>query len=270
MSEKIHLLQTLRKERIEKGILFTNSFSSAFFFFLAGIKERIGYATQGRRILLTHPISLPSHWDKLHQIDYYAHLFQRLGWVGEERKPSLYLTREEVERAKRKFSLKDKNWIGICPGSAYGESKRWLPEYFQELVKKIIHSLSYGVIVLGREEERKIGEFILENHPCQRALNLCGKTTLREAIALLSLTQIVVTNDSGLMHIAWSLGIPTVAIFGPTPVEKTAPWQGKVKVLKKDVPCSPCKFRDCPLDHRCMKEISPEEVWRAVKEFLGN
>ncbi len=255
-------------ERIEAdmGILLTNSFSSAWNFFIARVKKRIGYATDGRKFLLTHPIPLPEGWKELPQMEYYLGILAFMGLkIGEEVKGEIYLDPEEKEKVKSRFPLSSR-FIALFPGSAYGSSKRWAVERFGEVSLRIGKEFGWKTFILGGEEEKGLGEIIRTINP--QVVDLTGKTTLREAMAITSLASLAVTNDSGAMHIASVLGTPLVAIFGPTPLEKTRPRQGNFRILKKEISCSPCSFRVCPYEHECMLRISVDEVMEKIREVV--
>ena len=252
--------EKIKKEKFHYGILLTNSFSSAFSFLSFGIKERIGYPMDGRSLLLTRRVPLPENWRNIPQIDFYLKILDFLGMKIEKIKPKIYLDNKEKNDVIEKFSLPEKFFI-IAPGASYGSSKRWDVENFG----KLSSLLKNKVVIVGSKNEKKLGDIIKKIN--KNVINLVGKTSLREAIIITSLSSLVICNDSGILHISSAFNIPVVAIYGPTPVEKTKPWYGKVKVIKKNVECSPCRYRKCPYDHKCMKLIKVEEVLELAKDF---
>jgi heptosyltransferase-2 len=164
-------------------------------------------------------------------------------------------------------------FIGISPSAAYGTAKQWLPERFRELIKRIINEMTDTEILLfgSAKEREKIARITAPIEPGKdRVHNLAGRLSLRESIAAISICDVFVSNDSGLMHTASALRVPVAAVFGPTQPHKTAPpdeKDKKVKVLYHRVRCAPCLYRDCPTDHACMKAVSVDEVWEAVRTF---
>jgi heptosyltransferase-2 len=168
-----------------------------------------------------------------------------------------------------------KGLIGISPSAAYGSAKQWLPERFGDLIKRIRkETTDCEFLLFGSSKEReKISEIIDSiDHKNDKIHNLAGRLRLRESITAISFCDVFVSNDSGLMHVASSLRVPLVAIFGPTQPQQTAPLleaNKNIKILYHPVPCAPCLHRDCPLDHRCMKAISVEEVFDALASLLS-
>ncbi len=261
--------QILRSKGLREGLLLPNSFSSALLFFLAGVPERMGYATDLRGPLLTKAIKKPK--DPMHQVDYYLQLLSALG-IPVVRK-ELYFPVEKglSERGRRileEHGLKGEEMIALlAPGAAYGEAKRWPTSYFRELAK-ILLSEGIKVLVVGGEGEILQGEEIVAG--LKGALNLCGKTALEDLPGVFLASKVLVSNDSGLMHLGAALSLPQVAIFGSTSPELTGPRNKKAVVLKVNLPCSPCGQRTCKYSHyRCLREISPKMVWEAVKELLS-
>ncbi|MCK4905893.1 lipopolysaccharide heptosyltransferase II, partial [bacterium] len=210
---KISLIKDLRQTKFDIGILFTNSFSSAFLFFLAGIKKRIGYKTDLRSLFLTDSIPLPKNLNTLHQRDYYFKLVKKLIPGNENPKnPVLYMSTEEIEKADtilEDFELPITNYqlpiIGIFPGASYGPAKMWDTRNFQLLADKIIKTDKAKVLIFGGNKEKELGEIIQNER--NNIINLCGKTTLRETMALIKRCAVFITNDTGPMHIASALNI---------------------------------------------------------------
>lgn len=269
---KISLIQDIKKSNFDIGILFTNSFSSAFLFFLAGVKRCIGYKTDLRSLFLSNGIPLPKNLDRLHQRDYYLEIVKKfVPGTGTPKNPVLYLTNEEIDKAESVLEnlgiYKNTKIIGMCPGASYGSAKMWQEENFKLLAEKITKNTNTKILIFGSNEEKELGEIIREN--IEDAINLCGRTTIREMMALLKKCDVVITNDSGPMHVTAALNVPVVAIFGPTSTDRTSPL-GPSLIIKKEVSCAPCKYRICPLrNHECMEKISIEEVFEAVKIVLS-
>jgi heptosyltransferase-2 len=158
--------------------------------------------------------------------------------------------------------------IGISPGAAYGNAKRWLPDRFAE-VARAFQALSTGVLVFGSASERPLCEevaaaLLRSGIP---ARNLAGETALREFIDLAATCRLFLTNDSGAMHVASALAVPTVAVFGATDDATTGPTGPLARVVREHAECSPCLLRDCPIDHRCMTRVTAERVAAVALEL---
>lgn len=259
----------IQKEAIDLGILFPNSFDSALVFFLAGIPIRAGYNTDGRRIFLTHPVPVDAGLKKRHQVDYYLHLVRSLGMETFGSIPRLRPKASAKETALKKAAAmglgSDQNWVGISPGAAYGSAKEWFPERYGELADRLAKRLDAQVLMLGSSREKEVGERVSRQAQIPIA-DLSGKTNLGEAMVLISRCRVFVTNDSGLMHVAAALGVPTVAIFGSTDPERTGPLGEACRVIQKPLPCAPCFKTQCPTgDRRCMDLIAVDEVFSVVE-----
>lgn len=267
---RVALIRDIRRAEYNTGILFTNSFSSAFPFFTARIKRRVGYDTNARGFLLTERIPVPEDLEKIHQRDYYLHLVRILVPGDEVPEAQLYLAREEEEKASsilESVGIKgDRKIVGINPGASYGPSKRWPQEKFASLARGIIEKYKAEILIFGNRSEEKLGEVLIKGIE-KDAVNLIGRTTLRELMALVKRCSLFITNDTGPMHIASALNVPVVAIFGPTDPVRTSPL-GVSTVIRKEVNCSPCRYRSCPLNHECMERITVEEVLESTGKYL--
>ena len=230
------------KGRYDRAYVLANSWKSALIPFFAGIPRRTGYVGEFRYGLLNDT-------RKASGASMAAH-YAALAGDGPLSQPRLRVSGDEIEQAKRKFGIAGRHAV-LCPGAEYGPAKRW--PYFAELSQK----LSMPVVVLGSEKDRQAGI---------TGTDLTGKTTLDEAILLLAGAAFVVSNDSGLMHIAAALGRPQVALFGSSSPEHTPPQSPAARVLWLRIECSPCYQRECPLGHfRCMKEMTVEMVLDRLK-----
>ncbi len=257
----------LRRERFDGAILLQNAFDAALLAWLAGIPERIGYNRDGRGLLLTQAIPVPEPGDiPRHERFYYLELLRRAGMM--ERFPKadairlggLELARESGLAQLAALGIRGPV-IGISPGAAYGNAKRWLPERFAE-VARALTSLSAAVLVFGSAAERplceEVADLLRRSH--LEARNLAGETTLREFIDLAAACRMFLTNDSGAMHVASALAVPTVAIFGATDDTTTGPTGPFARVVREHAECSPCLLRECPIDHRCMTRVTADRV----------
>lgn len=254
------------------GLLLPNSFSSALVFYLAKIPQRWGYQSDGRGLLLTKGVALKNQDNFIHQVHYYLDLIKGLGFQTNPPEINLPISEEEKKKAKECLQALNvdfkKPLIVFNPGAAYGPSKRWPAQKYAELALLFQERKEAIVLIIGSSDEVDVAEFI-SSLLTKKPLNLAGKTNLRLLAGLISYASLYVSNDSGTMHIANALKIPVVALFGPTVPRQTGPFQQPATVIKKEVPCGPCNYRECPFDHRCMTKIYPEEVYEAGQKFLG-
>lgn len=251
--------------KYDVGVLLTNSFSSAWWFWQGKVKRRIGYAAHFRRLLLTDPI--PFVREREHQVNTCKKLLKPLGIPISQTAPRLYVTGKEVEESKellyQRGYVKGKTLIGINPGAAYGSAKCWPPDRFRALAKRLLEETDAYVVFFGDATTAGLVKEISRGLP-ERVIDLAGVTSLRELACLIKDCDVLVTNDSGPMHIGAAFGVPLVALFGSTDDELTGPYgQGK-DVIRKKVKCSPCFKRVCPIDFPCMKEIGVDEVVQRV------
>jgi heptosyltransferase-2 len=158
-------------------------------------------------------------------------------------------------------------WIGLNPGAFFGSAKRWVPARYAAVGDALAEQTGHRVAILGGPAERPLGEEIAAAMASSPRV-LCGETTLPELFGVLSRLRLLVTNDSGPMHLASALGIPLVAVFGPTDWQETAPRGTGHRLVKSDVECAPCMLRECPIDHRCMKRVTVGEVVAAAGAML--
>ena len=261
----------LRRERFNLALLLPNSLSSAMVAWLAGVPERLGYSTDGRGWLLTQRLEDRRKERGLHQVDYYLGLIHSLGAYQVDRIPQLKLRSKITDRAMALMEGLgiDKNdlLIGVHPGAAYGETKRWFPERFAAVLERL-HRSGRRFLLLGGTGEEPLAEQISAemDHP---VINLIGKTTVAEVLALIGQCSLFLSNDSGLMHVAAALNIPQVALFGSTDPQKTAPLNNRAVVIHPEhVGCTPCFKRSCPEDLECMKAITVEEVAVTAENLL--
>lgn len=236
------LSRMLAQRGYDRAIVLPNSWKSALVPFLAGIRQRAGYVGEMRYGLLnsTLPNSkapMPLHYARLAGGEPASPLPQ----------PRLQVSLEEICATAKRFGLVGRYAV-LCPGAEYGPAKRW--PYFKELAGR----MAMPVVVLGSSKDREVAAGI-------GGKDLTGRTTLDEAILLIAGAAVVVSNDSGLMHVAAALGRPQVALFGSSSPEHTPPASANARVVWLHLECSPCFARECPLGHfRCMREISVEQV----------
>lgn len=262
-SARRRLGMQLRSEQYNKAIVLPNSWKSALIPFFANIPMRTGYIGEMRYGLLNDARKLNKK-----QLPLMVERFVQLAEAPLSENtlpltpPQLTVTETERQQALAKYDLAlDKPVAVFCPGAEYGPAKRWPAHYYAELAQ-LLRAQGYAVWLIGSPKDKEVADKIvaLGNEPCR---NLCGVTDLAEAIALLSYADVVVSNDSGLMHIAAALNRPMAAIFGSSSPQFTPPLSDQAQILKLDLPCSPCFKRECPLGHfNCMIKIPPKEVLR--------
>lgn len=265
------IIEALKRGQYDLGILLTNSFSSAWWFWLGGVKNRIGYTGHVRSLLLNNAVPYPAQIETQHLVITYKMLLGPLGVPLSNTSPRLYITPEERNAAadllKRCGAIVGKNTIvGINPGAAYGTAKCWPPERFHDVALKLIDDSNVRVVFFGDPSGAPVVNDICKNLPDQ-VINLAGKTSLRELMALINTCSVFLTNDSGPMHMAAAFNVPLLALFGSTSDVKTGPYGGG-KVMHKHVECSPCYKRVCPIDFRCMKRIEVDEVYRELRLLI--
>ncbi len=266
----------LRTGQFDCAVLLPNSFEAAMVAWLARIGERIGYSRDGRGWMLTRAVAVPKRGEiPRHERFYYLEL---LRWAGIlEAMPSSDIIRLEgaaVAREAGKHRLATLGLrepvVGVSPGAAFGRAKQWLPERFAEAAAYVAQEIGGTVALFGSNAERELSEIVLAElvRRGSTARNLAGETRLGEFIDLAAASRVFLTNDSGAMHIASALGVPTVAVFGATDPEATGPAGPLARVVREPVECSPCLLRECPIDHRCMTRVEARRVADAALELL--
>lgn len=265
----------LRGGRFDLGVLFPNSFRTAWQFRRAGIKERWGIARGGRGFLLTRRSRLSRAGE--HHADYYRALVRGLGVQCDDSPPAIVASAASTNTAEvllaRAHVGSDARLVGVAPGAAYGQAKQWPPPRMAEVIARLVREHDATCLLVGavhdRYAAREIESWLRSHAPDtqSRVVDFVGRTDLGSLVGLTSMCRVFVSNDSGAMHVAAALGCPVVAMFGPTDERATRPI-GTADVLTADVFCRPCHLRDCPIDHRCMKRISSEAVFTAVARHL--
>ena len=282
LQTKWALARELAARRFDAAILFTNSFESAALLRASAIPVRIGYRRDGRGLLLTRPIPPPARGEiPRHEANYYFELLRRAGLSDAPLPGDAVVIRlegiaaartrgeERLAQARMAGSV-----VGISPGAAYGTAKRWLPERFADAALQLARPLGAQVAVFGTGDERSLCESVAGMIAAQggSAMNFAGQTSLADYIDMTAACRAFLTNDSGSMHIASALGVPTVAIFGATDHVGTGPTGPLARVVRHAVDCTPhphpCLLRECPIDHRCMKAVSADEVARTALDLL--
>ncbi len=272
LSGRIRLSGEIKKRGFDAAVLFQNAFDAAFLSFISGIPERIGYARDLRTPLLTRAIRPGNEILGAHQVNYYLNIIKQIGPAhADDIKPRLRVTDEEAAWAKGFISglgPVGSSFAGAAPGASFGPAKRWTG--FGALLRKLSEESGLAPIVFGGPEDREICEKVFDEiGDVRHKANLCGSISLRQFIAIANELSLFVTNDSGPMHIASALGVPTVAVFGSTDPELTGPLNALSRVVIRRLSCSPCFKRECVFGHyNCLASILVDEVLSASMELL--
>lgn len=256
------LAQQLTQTGYQRAYVLPNSLKSALIPFFAGIPQRIGFVGEKRYGLVNCRHTL----DKTglpRMVERFAQLAEAPGAPLPRPLPSpkLIVNREQISSTLVALGLSAPDKLVIfCPGAEFGPAKRWPARHFASLADRLT-ALGHTVWLLGSPNDRAVGDEIVSATGSMPAVNLCGQTSLAQAIDLLALAAIVVCNDSGLMHLAAALGRPLVAVYGSSSPAFTPPLSDRAEILSLQLDCSPCFKRQCPLGHlNCLNELSPERV----------
>lgn len=254
--------------QFDAAALLTNSFATALAVWLAGTPERWGYATDGRSPLLTRSPGVPREVRGVSEVYYHRAMLAGVG-LCVSAAPDNHLAPPPAWRGKGVAKLGGEgDWVGLNPGAAYGSAKRWLPERYASLGDRLARRTGARIAILGGAAERPLAESIAAQMSAPARV-LSGETSLPELIGLIQALRLLITNDSGPMHLAAALGTPLVALFGPTDWTETAPVGTRHRLLREPVECAPCKLRECPIDHRCMRLLGVDRVVEASIGLLG-
>jgi len=267
-----------RRRKFDLAVLFQNAFEAALIPFLAGVPLRLGYATESRQALLTHPLDLPDWRSSRHEVFYYLYLVTALEQMlfGAstifETDPDAGIQISEVRKSAAKELLRahgvreDEPVVALCPGSINSRAKRWPAEAYAALADRLIDT-QRQVLLIGSKEEADVSREVTSRMRHQPIV-LTGQTTLDQITAVLAGVDLIVTNDTGPAHIGAALGRPTIVIFGPTNPLTTRPFSPAAEILRHPPDCAPCMLRDCPIDHRCMTAITVDEVFEHSHALL--
>ncbi len=275
----LRLCSDLRSRRFDLAILLQNAIEAAIIARLAAIPRILGYARDGRGPLLTHRVRIDPEIKRLHQVYYYLGILRGAGLL----EPQSCSKTDLVGSIKIGVSDKDLRdadvlleergvrrgeiLIGINPGATYGGAKRWLTDRYAEVADRLASGYAARIIILGSRSEHPIAQSLAEQTRCRPAV-VAGLTTLGQLMGMLSRCNLLITNDSGPMHLAAALNVPQIAIFGSTSEVATGPLSQRATVIKNPVSCSPCFLRECPIDFRCMIGVSVERVVSAAAKLL--
>ena len=267
-----------KRRKFDLAVLFQNAFEAALIPFLASVPLRLGYATESRQALLTHPLARPEWRSSKHEVFYYLYLVTALEQMlfGSsticEAEPDASIQLSEVRKTEAADLLlaygvrAGDAVVAIVPGSINSRAKRWPAEYFAALADRLLES-KRQVVLIGSKDELDVTEEVTRRMQRQPII-LTGKTTLDQVTSVLDRADLIVTNDTGPAHIGAALGRPTIVIFGPTNPLTTRPFSLDAEVLRHPPDCAPCMLRDCPIDHRCMTAITVDEVFEHSHALL--
>lgn len=269
----LRLSRYLRTRRFKGAILFQRAFEAALIAFLARIPQRMGYTTDARGFLLTHRAKATAEEFNIPRLEHDLKLLEGFGLEVGKKELFLPISREQKERAEQRLRelgiRRDEPLVGFSPGAVGSVFKRWYPERFAELAERIRGAHPVRVLLFGAPDERQLGDEICRLASDPGLVNLAGHTSLEEAIALIGLCGLFVTNDSGLMHVAAALDVPLLCIFGPTDPRRTSPGSKRyVLVRDEGVECQGCKMRKCDHGHKCMDRITVERAYQGVQEAV--
>ncbi len=271
--------QFLRKDDYDLAIILPNSFESAMTSYLSRIPRRIGYNKDLRGLLLTDPVAVPEWKTRRHEVFYYLNLVSEIekriigrDTIGQT-EPDISLDVSAERRntaAKMLADLSDGSTgpiVALGVGSTNSRAKRWPANYFAELATRLNAELNAVIVLIGSADDSEVAGEVASMSGV-KTIDLSGKTTIAEAVALLAEVDVLVANDMGLAHIAPAVDTRTVVIFGPTDPTTTRPYSDNADILKYDVECSPCMLRDCPIDHRCMTNVTVADAFDRVVAAL--
>jgi heptosyltransferase-2 len=270
---KLRLARELKIHEFDMAILLQNAIEAAIIARLSGISVRAGYNTDVRGCLLSHPVVMTKAIKKVHQSYYYLAMVQSLGCGDPGVGPFLNLTAEDERSATRLLQdqgIDDEQLlIGMAPGANYGPAKKWFPDRFGALAEKFREEFGATTMLFGSTGDRET-TLNVQRSSKYSLLDLAGKTDLRTSVALMARCALFISNDSGLMHVAGALDIPTIAIFGSTNPVTTSPIGENNTIIYNKKDCSPCLRETCPTDFRCMDSISTMAVYDRAKAIVGD
>ncbi len=266
-------VREIQREGFDTVLVLPTSFSSAFFVFAAGVPSRIGWGGEGRDFFLTRVIPYETPRQK-HLVWEYLDLAQKsfeMKATTQSFRLSSPLTPEAREKADRLDVIRGGDFLAFCPGATYGAAKRWPLPYWLELTDQLRRSRKETILILGGEGDEVFPGGLkkgLGDSGADHFLWLVGKTDVLTLAEVLSRCRLLVTSDTGPMHMASAVGTPTVALFGSTSPTWTRPFGTGHEVIYKKTECSPCFQRTCPIGYECLHAISVEEVFKAIQKKL--
>ena len=267
-----------RERQFDLALLFQNAFEAAALAFLARVPLRVGYDFEHRGVLLTRSVPLPAWKNDRHEVFYYLNLVDETERLACSKTDADHLEPEfrlDVSSARQDEARRilgergvssDQPLVLLCPGSINSRAKRWPAERYAALSDQLVNS-GANVALIGSGKEAEVSALVsrTSKHP---VTVLTGETTVAQAIAIISVADLLVTNDTGPAHIGSAVRTPTLVIFGPTNPSTTRPFATSAEIVRVPPDCAPCMLRDCPIDHRCMTAITPEDVFARSQKML--
>lgn len=280
----LQMARVLRARRFDLALLFQNAFEAALLAWVSGVPLRVGYAAQGRSLLLTHWLRRTAAHRNRHQVNDYLDLVklaERVCTGAEPRPPAaadllpkLFASVDQLQEAEmllrqHKLDPQRRPLIALNAGATNSRAKCWPAERFAALGDWLIEQHQAQIILIGAPAERANAAQVLAQMQLRQAVNLAGETTLAQLVGLLARCDLLVSNDTGPAHIAAALGRPTLTIFGPTNEWETAPTGERAALIRAEgIECARCMHRDCPIDHRCMTRLAVEDVAGRATQLL--
>lgn len=279
LNDVVSQSRLIRGKGFDLAVIFPNSFASALTARFAGIPRRFGYSRDARKLFLTDPVKMPAWKNERHEVFYYLNLVSEIerSMLGadsvSQQTPDDAINVSDGRKILARQLLSEcgvdlsKPVIALGVGSTNSRAKRWGAEKYAALNDRLRRELVADVILVGGGDDKAIAEEVLKLSEF-KPIDLTGNTDLSQVTAVLSVVNLLISNDMGLSHIAPAVGTQTIVVFGPTNPQTTRPFSANGTVIRKQVECSPCMLRDCPIDHRCMTRITADEVFDLAAEKL--
>ncbi len=273
------LICDLKSRKFDLAILLQNAFEAALISWRARIPKRIGYARDGRSLLLTNACRIDPAVHGVHQAYYYLGILSGMGWIErrlwENSDYALPInigirdsdTAAAGEMLRAAGIFEGETVVGINPGAFYGAAKRWFPDRYAAVADTLAKQYDARIVIFGSSSDARVAEEVATKMISRPAV-LTGRTTLGQLMALIKKCRLLITNDSGPMHLAAALDVPQLAIFGSTSEIATGPLSRRAVIIKSPVDCNPCFLRECPTDFRCMKGVSVERVLEEANKIM--
>ena len=269
LSSEYKLIKEVKSKRFDLALILPRSFHSALIGFLSKIPNRIGYSADSRGKLLTQSLPRTKAGLAQHRVYYFLNLLNIIGRPVSFSAPRITISKATRDWVTDKLAyVKGHAVVGLNPGATYGSAKCWPAERYARLARDLINNKKAWVIIFGSPAEEKLNSIIAAQIKHHQVLDFTGQTSITQMAGLLSACKLLVTNDTGTMHVAAAVNTPVVAIFGPTDHVTTPPFGNNHSIVRKEVSCSPCLKRTCPTDHRCMTRISVEDVYKECEKYL--
>jgi len=278
-SGTLRTVQAIRKYHFDAAILFQNAFIAAALVYCARIPVRIGFPTDHRRLLLTHPLDLAEPVRQAHQIYYYLNIASKVEELVFQKSrvdfqaPDFRLAVSESRQVKAREYLRalgldlSRKLIAINAGATNSRAKQWLADRFARIGDRLSENCECNVLLVGAPSEKELSESIAQRMQHSQAL-LTGRTSLAESIAILSICDLVISNDTGPAYLSAALCRPTLTIFGPTNFHMICPTSDTAHIVRSPTHCAPCMLRDCPTNHECMTGVTVDMVYRKSMDLL--